>query len=563
MRKAFTEVTLILQILLVAISAYAADVRTEKLGPMPCSVIITPNDPMNSPQYISDMEKAGYSVEVSSCKTAPFDRHLSAIVPTLGGKCCVWLDGKTQAEYDQIRGIVKGAYRAADFAFSPDGRRLAYAARKGAKWVMVVDGQEGPEFDRVREPYFSADSKHVAYVGFRGKECALVMDGKERGSYPGVGMSLYYINGRTPLRRAENKFCPVAFSSTDRFAFVACKGRRNGEDRDVVVIDGKESPEYDDVQGIEFSPDAQHVAYAARKGGKMLVVQDGKPGAKYDDIDGLLTFSPDGRRLAYLVTASNAPDNAKSFVVVDGKPGPKFEQIDVLSIVFSPDSKHITYTAMVNGDRYCVVTDGKAGMAYDEIGNSSNQEFAMYGPDGRLYYTAKRGGECSMLVDGKASAAYDDIEDPLPVLSPNGKHYAFVAKSGEKWFVVKDGAQQQAYGGVDSNSLMITDSNRLAYSATSLDGSKRVAVLDGKEVPGAGRVTLSPDGSRAVYLKTNSDFYNPTIVEMDGQKIGNFATVLGFNFGPDNSLTFLAVRDNSTAEKASKELYRVRVGSGN
>ena len=33
--------------------------------------------------------------------------------------------------------------------FSPDGKRVAYAARKGAKWLVVVDGQQGAEYDEI------------------------------------------------------------------------------------------------------------------------------------------------------------------------------------------------------------------------------------------------------------------------------------------------------------------------------------------------------------------------------------------------------------------------------
>ena len=34
-------------------------------------------------------------------------------------------------------------------AFSPDGKRLAYAAKKGGKRFVVLDGQPGPEYDGI------------------------------------------------------------------------------------------------------------------------------------------------------------------------------------------------------------------------------------------------------------------------------------------------------------------------------------------------------------------------------------------------------------------------------
>ena len=42
--------------------------------------------------------------------------------------------------------------------FSSDGRRVAYAAKKAGKCLVVVDGQPGPEHDRVPcGPVFRSD----------------------------------------------------------------------------------------------------------------------------------------------------------------------------------------------------------------------------------------------------------------------------------------------------------------------------------------------------------------------------------------------------------------------
>jgi IS66 C-terminal element len=42
--------------------------------------------------------------------------------------------------------------------FSPDSKRVAYGAQKGTKWIAVVDGQEGAEFDGLGLLAFSPDS---------------------------------------------------------------------------------------------------------------------------------------------------------------------------------------------------------------------------------------------------------------------------------------------------------------------------------------------------------------------------------------------------------------------
>jgi len=64
-----------------------------------------------------------------------------AIVTALGDKQLVLLDGQAGPEYDEI---CEG-----DPVFSPDGKCVAYTARKGDKWLVVVDGQAGPEYDGI------------------------------------------------------------------------------------------------------------------------------------------------------------------------------------------------------------------------------------------------------------------------------------------------------------------------------------------------------------------------------------------------------------------------------
>lgn len=59
----------------------------------------------------------------------------------MGNKQFVVLDGTPQRHYDAIgRGSL---------AFSPDSKRLAYAARLGTHWFVVVDGRETKQYDAV------------------------------------------------------------------------------------------------------------------------------------------------------------------------------------------------------------------------------------------------------------------------------------------------------------------------------------------------------------------------------------------------------------------------------
>ncbi len=69
--------------------------------------------------------------------------------------------------YDEAAGLV----------YSKDSRFYAYAARKGRNWFVVVNGKEGPEFDRVITPKFSSDNTRLVYIaGKAGKRFIVVAD---------------------------------------------------------------------------------------------------------------------------------------------------------------------------------------------------------------------------------------------------------------------------------------------------------------------------------------------------------------------------------------------------
>jgi hypothetical protein len=86
------------------------------------------------------------------------------------------------------------AYR---LTFSPDGKRYSYVAQRGNEFFVVVDGVEGKHYKRrhsttdvTEGPVFSSDSRKVAYsVATRLNEYYVVNDWKEEGPYPGSGIA--------------------------------------------------------------------------------------------------------------------------------------------------------------------------------------------------------------------------------------------------------------------------------------------------------------------------------------------------------------------------------------
>jgi hypothetical protein len=76
-------------------------------------------------------------------------------------------EARDEGSWDEADGLV----------YSADGRFHACAARRGANWLLVVNGKEGPPFDRVVSPQFSPDGKLVVYRAREGgKRFVVVAD---------------------------------------------------------------------------------------------------------------------------------------------------------------------------------------------------------------------------------------------------------------------------------------------------------------------------------------------------------------------------------------------------
>jgi Tol biopolymer transport system component len=221
------------------------------------------------------------------------------------------------AYYTRITASVAGCNgQAGGIAFSADGARVAYAARRAGKWHVVVDGQAGPGWDDVLRGSlaFSPDGRRIAYAGARDQRWYAVVDGVAGAGYNAVG-------------------------------------------------------------GLVFSPDSQRFAYWAARGWpwRVIVIADGAEGKECSLIDGLLAFSPDSKHLAYVARDIGADRDA---VVVDGVVRWSTGFLGASSPTFSPDSRHLAYEHWRSRSKTRqVVIDGAEGKQYEMM-----YAFAFDGP---------------------------------------------------------------------------------------------------------------------------------------------------------------------------------------
>ncbi len=449
------------------------------------------------------------------------DGRRVAYVAGRGKKFLVVVDGKEGPEYDRIS---VGAP-----SFSPDGRRVSYFAERGGKTFAVVDGIESKPFDYGSSdaPIFSPDSSHVIYMARHGQQTHIVIDGAEIVERDYVGEPRFSKTGK-------------------RMAYVLARG-----DEWRVVTDGKEGKPYSGFgNNIEFSDDEKHVLYRANTPkGQMLIVDDVETEPRPVIEENSYGFSPDGRHVAYI--AWEARD--EQYVVMDNKNGKTYE--DVSKQVFSPDSKHVFYSAWRAG-KTVVVKDGVEGEIFDEV-----NDYFRFSPDGqRMVYLAKRGGKQYLVVDGVATA-YDDIIGFK--FSPDSKRLMVMAKRGNSMLMALEGEPPKEYEltppkpgenyeGYQFQAAFSPDSTRTAYVLRR--GGKDVVVLDGSE----GRpydeiqdLQFTSDAKHVVYTARRD---GKLVVVVDGIESKEYD-----DFVPGASLVLDGPRSIGTMFTRGQEVFRVEI----
>lgn len=168
--------------------------------------------------------------------------------------------------------------------FSPSGK-LVYVAKKGEGQVVVIDGTEGPLYDR------------ITYIAF-------------------VPEFSYSVTSSppTPLSSDLSRGSSDAWGPAgERLIYVAEK-----EGKKLMVDRGLPGKEYDDISDINFLPGGR-VLYKAKKDRKFAIVVDTAEGKFYDGIGGI-TYNRE--HIAFWATEGDS-----SFVVLDGVEGPRYDRL--------------------------------------------------------------------------------------------------------------------------------------------------------------------------------------------------------------------------------------------
>jgi len=282
------------------------------------------------------------TIGISSLLLSPNgDRHM--YFAKRGSNCVAVLDRKEVYVCDD--------YVDHTSAFSPDVRRTAFGVIKGKKHILIVDGVQGKPYDQIgkmrdgklvmtnngsmkmlgtanENVVFSPDSKRLAYIAKQGQKYMVVVDGKEGKLYDDIDFS-------------SHVFSP----DSSQCAYIAKSNTKS-----MYVINGVEHKAYARVGDIRFSPDGQRHAYPAAIGNNQTAyVVDGKENRIYRDITYKAAFSPNSKHLAYI---AQRRDNRKCVLVVDGEEGTEdLEIVDGEFLAYGPQPSRLVYAARRNGKR--------------------------------------------------------------------------------------------------------------------------------------------------------------------------------------------------------------------
>lgn len=252
--------------------------------------------------------------------------------------------------------------------FSPDSRHIAYSARRGNDWFLVVDSNEIIRKDELGEIVFRNDSKRLIYAFKKHDKWMLEDTGKDQKQYDGVeniilsndGLHVAYkakiidkwtvvhdeVEGKLYSDIVDLQFSPDG----NHIGYIATQ---NSLDQKMAVFDGREGRQYDGIKDLSFSPDSSRIAYwayahASSTSWKGLIIDDYEQTQEYETgHENVYEFSPDGSRFAYYHQGIVIRD--KSGAMVDEIKPPNTQYID--EIIFYPDNKRIAYVG-VNEAKY-------------------------------------------------------------------------------------------------------------------------------------------------------------------------------------------------------------------
>jgi hypothetical protein len=301
----------------------------------------------------------------------------------------------------------------AEVQFTAAGR-LAYAAKLGTRWTVVVDGRFGIPSEGIVERSIatSPDGRRVAYVAIDGP-CQRLIEGRRPG----------------PCR---DEIIAVRLGNLPALDAALIAAGSDGGAR--LVIGEQERGRFRSARSLELDPSGTHWAVIASPSpSRWQVVVDGRPGPAFDEVRDVV-WAAGGRELAYTARI------ARAWFVVHGDQTSR-PYLRVEAPLYSPDGGRLAWIGRTASESEAVI-DGVT------VWRASTEATAVrWSPRGdEIGFVYRRNGGAVLAV-GARRFPFDIVVERTLRFSADGKHWAALvgSRSERKLFIAIDGRHRIAF----------------------------------------------------------------------------------------------------------------------
>lgn len=172
--------------------------------------------------------------------------------------------------------------------FASNGKNSVYKIKKGDRWSVIWNGQEGKEYDAVSNPIFSSDGNQLAYSAeLNGQAYVVVNNSIEINAYQKSGYLVFSQDGSTIAfvsTKEDDSFVVITVDLTTVVTGTVISGNESAEYEEIGVFNSPNG----DATAIILSPDGEQVVFTIVEDDKIyIVVNDQQIGSGYDSITDL------------------------------------------------------------------------------------------------------------------------------------------------------------------------------------------------------------------------------------------------------------------------------------
>lgn len=363
-------------------------------------------------------------------------RHIVSVIEE-SGRQHVRLDMKDEPKFLGI-GV--------DALALTDQGHLAYGAQVAGGWLVIHDGQRGPEFDAIGE--LQLTDEHLAYSAEKAGKWHLVHDGVQSEAFDTIlpGSLLLTPGGRLAFAAQQG---PSVFA----------------------IIDGRRSAPMDGVGLLRFSADGTRAGFVGKRQGASYVVIDGQERGPFENVADLQLGTSD-------LFVARTKEGWRVFR--GDQPGEPFEKI--AGLIDGP-----AYGARQSGENFVIDGAVKRG-PFMALKSQLSRDAA-----GKLVFAAQSADSWLVVHGDRELNPWDEVETPVI----GGPHVGFIGERNGRNVVVIDGEERSTWEWASSLALS-RDGTRYAHLARRV--GKTFVVIDGLErsfdVVVAGTLAFSKDGRR-------------------------------------------------------------------